>query len=175
MPCLVYGKKCIAESEFPNDQQDTNYPKKCGLTALYWVQMGVIRFQKNPKNVQSWSVSVISTPIMVTCYTSHTLLLVLLPLLNIFHLPSMLLKVLMTYLLLSTFLTPWMTSQKFVFLLPVTDGQHSENNSMRWKNSARGLCFVSITSGLPCVNISLPREILAAADLFQFPRISSRV
>ena len=54
MPCLVCGRKCIAESEFPNDQQDTNYPKKCGLTALYWVQMRVIRFQKNPKNAQSY-------------------------------------------------------------------------------------------------------------------------
>jgi len=49
MPCLVCGRKCIAESKFPNDQQDTNYPKKCGLTALYWVQMHVIRFQKKPK------------------------------------------------------------------------------------------------------------------------------
>ena len=54
MPCLVCGRKCIAESKFPNDQQDTNYPKKCGLTALYWVQMHVIRFQKKPKNVHSY-------------------------------------------------------------------------------------------------------------------------
>jgi len=80
-------------------------------------ETGIIRFQKNPKNLQSWLVSVISTPIMVTCYTSHILLLVLLPLLNIFHLPSVLLKLLMIYLLLSTFLTPWMTSQKFVFFV----------------------------------------------------------
>jgi len=78
-------------------------------------ETGVIRFQKNPKNVQSWLVSVISTPIMVTCYTSHTLLLVLLPLLNTFQLPSMLLKLLMTYLLLSTFLTHWMIWKKFIF------------------------------------------------------------
>ena len=54
MSCLVCGRKCIAESEFPNDQQDTNYPKKCGLTALYWVQMCIIGFQKNPKNAQSY-------------------------------------------------------------------------------------------------------------------------
>jgi len=80
-------------------------------------ETGVIRFQKNPKNVQSWLVSVFSTPIVVSCYTSHILLLVLLRLLNIFHLPSVLLELLMTYLLLSTFLTPRMTSQKFVFFV----------------------------------------------------------
>jgi len=49
MSCLVCGRKCIAESEFINDHQDKNYPKKRGLTALYWVQMHVIRFQKNAK------------------------------------------------------------------------------------------------------------------------------
>lgn len=54
MPCLVCGRKCIAEGEFSSDHQDPNYLKKCGSTALYWVQMGVMRFQKRPKNAQSW-------------------------------------------------------------------------------------------------------------------------
>jgi len=55
MPCLVcWGRWCIDDNEFPNNEEDRNYPQRCGLVALYWIHLAIIKHLNSLQGLNKW-------------------------------------------------------------------------------------------------------------------------